>query len=101
LLPQIGGNPLLAGVSGFKGPPRGGVVEIGYGVVAEFQRRGLATEAVAGLVRWAQAHPGVQMVAAHTLPELTASIRVLEKNGFMQRGAPEEEGAIRFELDLE
>ena len=101
LLPQIGGNALLAGVSGFKGPPRGGVVEIGYGVVAEFQRRGLATEAAAGLVRWAQAHPGVQMVAAHTLPELTASIRVLEKNGFMQRGAPEEEGAIRFELDLE
>lgn len=100
LLPQIGGNALLAGVGGFKGPPREGVVEIGYGVVAEFQRRGLATEATAGLVRWAQAHPQVHMVAAHTLPELTASIRVLEKNGFMQPGTPQEEGAIRFELDL-
>lgn len=100
LLPQIDGNALLAGVGGFKGPPRAGVVEIGYGVVAEFQRRGLGTEVAAGLVRWAQAHSQVHMIAAHTLPELTASIRVLEKNGFILRGTPEEEGAIRFELDL-
>ncbi len=100
LLSHIGGSAQLAGVGGFKGPPRAGVVEIGYGVLAEFRRRGLATEATAGLVRWAQAHPDVHMVAAHTLPELTASIRVLKKNGFIQRGTPEEEGAIRFELDL-
>ena len=40
------------------------------------------------------------MVVAHTLPELTASIRVLEKNVFVLRGTPAEEGAIRFELDL-
>jgi [ribosomal protein S5]-alanine N-acetyltransferase len=93
-------NPDLLGVGGFKGPPKTGVVEIGYGVVKDFQRHGYATEAAAGLVRWAQAHPQISMVAAHTLPELTASIRVLEKNGFVQRGTPEEEGAIRFELDL-
>lgn len=77
-----------------------GVVEIGYGIVGEFQRRGYATEAAAGLVGWAHAHPEVRMVAAHTLPELTASIRVLEKNGFVRRGIPAEEGAIRFEMDL-
>src|SRR5512146_241436 len=46
------------------------------------------------------AHPEVRMVAAHTLPELTASTRVLKKNGFVRRGIPAEEGAIRFELDL-
>jgi RimJ/RimL family protein N-acetyltransferase len=100
LLPQPGRNPDLVGVGGFKGRPRTGVVEIGYGVVKDFQGRGIATEAAAGLVRWAQAHPQISMVAAHTLPQLTASIRVLEKNGFVQRGTPEEEGAIRFELDL-
>lgn len=100
LLPQPGRKPDLVGVGGFKGPPRRGVVEIGYGVVKEFQRHGYATEAAAGLVRWVQAHPQISMVAAHTLPELIASIRVLEKNGFVQRGTPEEEGAMRFELDL-
>lgn len=100
LLRQPGRKPDLVGVGGFKGPPRTGVVEIGYGVVKDFQRRGIATEAAAGLVRWARAHPQISMVAAHTLRELTASIRVLEKNGFVQRGTPEEEGAIRFELDL-
>jgi RimJ/RimL family protein N-acetyltransferase len=100
LLRQPDHKPDLVGVAGFKGPPRAGVVEIGYGVVKDFQRHGYATEAAAGLVRWAQAHPQISMVAAHTLPELTASIRVLEKNGFLQRGAAEEEGAIRFELDL-
>ncbi|HEY6938715.1 MAG TPA: GNAT family N-acetyltransferase [Terriglobales bacterium] len=100
LLRQPGRKPDLVGVGGFKGPPRTGVVEIGYGVVKDYQRCGIATEAAAGLVRWAHAHPHISMVAAHTLPELIASIRVLEKNGFVQRGTPEEEGAIRFELDL-
>jgi ribosomal-protein-alanine N-acetyltransferase len=100
LLPLAGGKPHLVGVGGFKGPPVHGVVEIGYGIVGGFQRRGYATEAAAGLVCWARAHPDVRMVAAHTLPQLTASIRVLEKNGFVRRGTPAEEGAIRFELDL-
>lgn len=100
LLPQPGRTPDLVGVGGFKGPPETGVVEIGYGVIKDFQRRGYATETAAGLVRWAQAHPHIRMVAAHTLPELTASILVLEKNGFVRRGTPEEEEAIRFELDL-
>ena len=90
----------LIGVGGFKGPPRGGIVEIGYGVLDQYQRRGLATEAAEGLVHWALARSQVRKVAAHTLPELTASIRVLEKNGFVQKGKPEEPGAIRFELDF-
>jgi RimJ/RimL family protein N-acetyltransferase len=100
LLPSTGGKRRLVGVGGFKGPPNDGVVEIGYGVLREFQRQGFATEAAEGLVHWAQAHPQVRLVTAHTLPELTASIRVLEKNGFVQRGTPEEPGAVRFELDL-
>ena len=100
LLRQPDRKPDLVGVGGFKGPPRTGVVEIGYGVIKHFLGRGIATEAAAGLVRWAQAHRQISLVAAHTLPELTASIRVLEKNGFVQRGTPEEAGAIRFELDL-
>ena len=93
--------PVLAGVCGFKGPPREGMVEVGYSILQRFQRRGLATEATAALVRWAFSHPRVELVIAHTLAELTPSIRVLEKLGFSERGTPLEEGAIRFEVTRE
>lgn len=95
-----GGRRELIGVGGFKGAPKSGTVEIGYSLVEAYQRQGLGTEAAAGLVQWARAFPRIRKVAAHTLPELTASIRVLEKNGFKLRGKAEEPGAIRFELDL-
>ncbi len=35
---------------------------------------------------------------AETLPELTPSIRVLEKSGFVNIGAGSEKGVIRFEF---
>jgi RimJ/RimL family protein N-acetyltransferase len=49
-------------------------------------------------VNWAFGHPEVERVIAHTLPELRASIRVLEKTGFAFRGPGAEEGTILFEL---
>ena len=90
--------PVLIGAGGFKGPPEHGVVEIGYSILEEFQRQGLATEAAGGLVQWALGQPGIHTVLAHTLPTLRASIRVLEKNGFVQRGEPAESDTIRFEF---
>ena len=101
LLLRTDATPLLAGICGFKGPPQQAVVEVGYSVLDRFQRRGLATEATGALVRWAFSHPRVELVIAHTLAELTPSIRVLEKLGFTQRGTPLEEGAIRFEVTRE
>lgn len=97
LLRKESGVPQLIGAGGFKGPPRDGCVEIGYSVLEEFQGQGLATEAAGGLVRWALSQPRVHTVCAHTLPTLTASIRVLEKNGFVQSGDPDEPDTIRFE----
>lgn len=101
LLLRTDAAPLLAGICGFKGPPQHGMVEVGYSVLQHFQRRGLATEATAALTRWAFSHPRVGLVIAHTLTELTPSIRVLEKLGFAQRGTPLEEGTIRFEVTRE
>lgn len=98
LLLRTDARPVLVGICGFKGPPEEGMVEVGYGVLQYFQRRGLATEATAALTRWAFSHPRVELVIAHTLAELAPSIRVLEKLGFTQRGTPLEEGAIRFEV---
>jgi len=97
--------PLLIGAGGFKGAPdEAESIEVGYAVVPEHQRRGYATEAVRGWVALAFGSPSVQTIVGHTLPHLTASIRVLEKAGFRHAGkgndphAPAEERAIRYEL---
>lgn len=89
----------LAGICGFKGRPDGsGSVEIGYSILSCFQRRGFATEAVVRLVGWAFSHHNVKEVCAETLPHLTQSIRVLEKNGFKLTGAGSESGVIRYTI---
>jgi RimJ/RimL family protein N-acetyltransferase len=98
LLRGEGGRKTAVGTCGFKGGPDGnGTVETGYSILVEHQRRGYAPEAVAALVDWAFSDPGVSRVIAHTLPDLRASIRVLEKCGFRPTGPGDEEGTIRFE----
>ena len=94
-------EPTLIGVGGFKGAPAGGAVELGYEILAPYRRAGYATEATAGMLAYAFGHPEVDVVVAQTLPHLTPSIRVLEKNGFRLAGPGEEagaEGVIRFEI---
>ncbi len=73
----------VVGMAGFKGPPdESGMVEIAYGIVPKFERRGLATQAAAALVAFASVHPSVKLIRAHTLPTPNASTRVLTKCGF-------------------
>ena len=99
VLPRGPTGPLLVGSAGYKGPPRAdGVVEVGYGIVRDQQRRGFASEAVRGLLRHAFADPRVRVVTAETLPGLTPSIGVLAKCGFQLTGAGAEPGVIRFQL---
>jgi RimJ/RimL family protein N-acetyltransferase len=75
------------GECGFKGPPDAeGMVEIAYGIDPEQQGRGYATEAAATLVAYAFSQPAVRLVRAHTLPEVSASTRVLTKCGFKHIG---------------
>ena len=77
------GEGRLAGVCGYKGPPKAvGEVEIGYSVVEPDQRKGLATGAVRLLIARAFRDPRVKAVAAETLPSLIASQKVLERCGF-------------------
>jgi ribosomal-protein-alanine N-acetyltransferase len=82
----------LVGWGGFKGPPGGGSVEIGYAIAPDWQGRGLATFAVLELLREAYAAREVRAVIAHTLPERNASVRVLEKAGFGADGVLENDG---------
>lgn len=99
LLRRDGRSPMLIGNGGFKGKfVAPGTCEVGYSVMEEHHRNGYGTEATAALVDWAFTHPEIDRVVAHTLPELTPSIRVLEKNGFVRVAEALEEGAIMFEL---
>jgi RimJ/RimL family protein N-acetyltransferase len=92
-------EPLLVGVVGYKGPPAAGAVEIGYSVVPEHRRRGYATEASAALVARAFARADVERVLAETLPELSPSIGVMGKLGFVFVGEGSEPGVIRYALE--
>jgi [ribosomal protein S5]-alanine N-acetyltransferase len=90
--------PMLVGSCGFLGPPRDGEVKVGYSVLPRFQRRGLATEMVGGLVRWALQQPGVNRIVAETEWENPASVRVLMKLGFVAVGSSANGQGARFEL---
>ena len=59
----------------FKGLPPTGAVEIGYGILDEFQGRGYATEAVAAAVAWALRQPGVQRRPSQPTPHPSVSSR--------------------------
>jgi ribosomal-protein-alanine N-acetyltransferase len=88
----------VIGNGGFKGlPDAHGTAEVGYAILPDYQGHGYATEAVAALVGWAFCWPTVVRVVAETFPGLTASIRVLEKNGFRYTGPGSEDGVIRYE----
>jgi len=73
---------LVVGGVGFHGPPKGGDVEVGYGIVPTRQRRGYATEAVSTLVSLALTMPEGVAVVATTDADNVASQRVLEKAEF-------------------
>ena len=73
----------IVGRCGFKTPPGDdGGAEIAYGLAPEHQGKGYATEVAAALTAYAFDTGAVRVVFAHTLPDGTASKRVLTKCGF-------------------
>ncbi len=92
------GPRALVGSGGYLGPPDpSGVVEIGYSVLPEWQRRGYASEIVRALVTRAFTQPGVRKVIAHTTLANAGSVAVLARCGFQQVGTGAEPGSVRFE----
>lgn len=92
----------LVGFGGFKGPPSGGEVELGYAVAPTRQGRGIATAVVAELIERARV-AGVATVTAHTLAEENASTAVLRKNQFVRTAVLDEPGTgavWRWELPV-
>jgi RimJ/RimL family protein N-acetyltransferase len=89
----LAGNPSeLVGWGGFKGPPKDGVVELGYEIAESRRGRGLATAATRAMLAEAFSTNEVISAIAHTLPERNASTRVLEKAGFRFDGDDDEDG---------
>lgn len=96
------GERVAVGNGGFKGlPTPDGTAEVGYSVMEEFQKRGYATEAVGGLLKWAFSHTQVTRVIAETYPTIPESINVMVKSGFVFIGDGSEAGVIRYELTRE
>jgi RimJ/RimL family protein N-acetyltransferase len=98
----------LAGHIGFHGPPgvnalrRGDGVEVGYSVFPPYRRRGLATEAVRGLIAWAREAHGIRVFVASVSPENEASLGVVGKLGFVHVGEHwDEEDGLEHEFLLE
>ncbi|THU39472.1 GNAT family N-acetyltransferase [Niastella caeni] len=78
-------SKMIVAELGFKGPPKeGGQVEIGYGTMPAMQGKGYMTEAVKGLLQWATAHADINVVLAETHVSNLPSIKVVQKNGFLQ-----------------
>lgn len=94
------GTPrVLIGGGGFRGcPSDDGRVELGYGIVQEFQGLGYATEATFALIAFAFGHPRVETVFADTLGDNGPSRHVLEKLGFRLIGEGAEAGTVRYDL---
>jgi [ribosomal protein S5]-alanine N-acetyltransferase len=75
----------LIGSGGFKGKPdSAGIVEFGYEIAPEHSNAGYGTEAARGMLGYAFTDPSVKKVIAHTLGEVNASNRLLQKLGFHQ-----------------
>jgi RimJ/RimL family protein N-acetyltransferase len=77
----------IIGLGGFKGVQNEeGMVEFGYSVVPTYRKKGFGTEAARGMIDYAFEWAIVNFVDAHTLPELNASTKILEKCGLTKIG---------------
>ena len=77
---------LAVGGAGFKGPPRGGSIEVGYGLAPSARGHGYAAEALTALLTIAVNH-GVATVLADSTADNVPSQRTLANAGFTLIGA--------------
>ena len=87
----------LIGSCGYKGKPdKNGMVEIGYEVAKTYRNLGFATEIANLLLAKAFQKQMVKLVKAHTLAQKNASVKVLQKCGFLyvKELEDEEDGKI-------
>ena len=81
----------------FKGAPRKGTVEIGYGIDEDYAGQGYTSEALGAMLDWAFAQNNVYAVEAETEPDNAASRHILEKFRFLPTGEGAEGPRFRRE----
>jgi len=94
-------NNMVVGTCAFRSPPQNGQVEIAYFTFPGFEGRGFATQMARHLIKIARATEPRITVFALTLPETSASNRILQKLGFRFAGATRDEDGLevwRWEL---
>jgi RimJ/RimL family protein N-acetyltransferase len=85
------GRPMV-GHAGFHGKPgtnesrRPDAVEMGYTIFEPYRGRGLATEAILGLMSWARDERGVGGFVLSIAPDNVPSLRIAAKLGFAETG---------------
>ena len=80
-------------------PNTEGEVEIGYGTYEEFRKRGFMTEAVAGIIKWAEKQPNIRSIIASTDKSNIDSYSILERNNFIKSGETETLYNCRLRID--
>ena len=88
------GATLVGSVGAF--PKLQGEAEIGYSVLPEFQRQGLASEAALALTEWLFTQRPVLSVAAQTYATMPESIKVMERCGMVPAGLGDDPGTVRY-----
>lgn len=100
-LREADGARTLAGTVGaFTTEAAPEVCEIGYGILPQFEGRGLITEAALALIARLHATGRFSSIIAHTFPWLGGSIRVMEKCGLTYDGPGQDVGTVRYRLRL-
>ena len=95
-----GGMTLAGLVGGFYTEAAPDVVEIGWGILPQFEGRGLITEAAQAFIERIRSTGQFSSIIAHTFPWLGGSIRVMEKCGLTYDGPGHETGTVRYRLRL-
>ncbi len=80
----------LIGISGFN-PMEKGEVEVSYALLPRYWGQGLATEILASLTEYVLTKTGFHTIIAPITKSNKASIRVAEKNGYMNHGLRRDE----------
>jgi RimJ/RimL family protein N-acetyltransferase len=93
---QILEGGVVVGGIGFHGPPSEGMVEVGYGVVPSVRGRGVATDALRQMLRFAASRPDVTRVKGRTTPDNVASQKVMLAAGMTHVGRDSE--FLHFEI---
>ncbi len=76
-------NKELIGFNGLKFFPETKEVDLGYRFIKDYWGRGLATESSQAVVTYGFEKLGLKKIIAFVMPENKASIRVLQKTGFV------------------